>query len=219
MDHQLVFIENNQAVTDSLTVAAVFRKEHARVMRDIRELGCSEEFRVGNFAESNYVNSQNKNMPLFYMNRKGFTLLVMGYTGKEAMKYKEAYINEFERMELELNRPRVLSEKEQLMASMKLSLETAEELTQVRGEIQEVRLMVEQKITLDSGEQRRVVKAVGSRVFELAKKHQNKPALFRELHKDIKDRFGVASYKDIKSRELQTALRYIDAWVPKRVGY
>lgn len=85
--NQLVFIENNKAVTDSLTVAEVFKKEHARVMRDIRELGCSEEFRVGNFAESTYVNSQNKEMPKYSMSKKGFTLLAMGYTGKEAMKF------------------------------------------------------------------------------------------------------------------------------------
>jgi Rha family phage regulatory protein len=38
-------------------------------------------------------------MPMYQMNKKGFTLLAMGYTGKEAMKFKEAYIDEFEKME------------------------------------------------------------------------------------------------------------------------
>lgn len=213
----LVFIKNNKVVTDSLTVAEVFGKEHARVMRDVRELGCSEEFRVGNFAESSYVNSQNKELPKYFMSQKGFTLLVMGYTGKEAMKFKEAYIEEFERMEKYLNEPKVLTEREQLIASMKLSLETAEEITQVKGEVKEIRNMVENQITLDYGEQRRIQKAVNCKVYELEQDPKKRPALFSELYREIKDRFGVASYKDIKRKDMLAAVRYIEAWVPKKV--
>ena len=86
-------------VVTSLDVAETFRKEHARVLRDIRDLDCSNEFRVGNFAESYYVNAQNKKQPMYYITRDGFTLLVMGYTGKKAMKFKEAYIKQFNAME------------------------------------------------------------------------------------------------------------------------
>lgn len=92
---------NKEEVTvcTSLDVAETFQKEHARVLRDIRELECSEEFRLGNFAESSYVNSQNKKQPMYYIKRDGFVLLVMGYTGEKAMKFKEAYINQFNHME------------------------------------------------------------------------------------------------------------------------
>lgn len=86
-------------VVNSLGVAETFEKEHARVLRDIRELECSKEFRVGNFAESSYKNTQNKKQPMYYMTRDGFTLLVMGYTGHKAMKFKEAYIKQFNEME------------------------------------------------------------------------------------------------------------------------
>lgn len=86
----LVIVKDNNAVTDSLKIAEVFGKSHDKVLRDIRGIGCSEEFRLANFGESTYTNSQNKEMPMYYMNRKAFTLLVMGYTGKEAMRYKEA---------------------------------------------------------------------------------------------------------------------------------
>lgn len=98
----LVFIENNRVVTDSLTVAEAFGKEHARVLRDIRELGCSEEFRVGNFAESTYLNKQGRPTPKNLITQDGFTLLVMGYTGQKAMEFKEKYIMEFRRMEATL---------------------------------------------------------------------------------------------------------------------
>lgn len=89
----------------SLDVAETFGKEHARVMRDIRELECSEEFRVGNFAETKYTDSHNRKQPMYIMSRDGFTLLVMGYTGKEAMVFKETYIKQFNAME------RILKEK------------------------------------------------------------------------------------------------------------
>jgi Rha family phage regulatory protein len=216
--NQLVFVEKGKAVTTSLIVADVFRKNHADVLRDIRKMECSEEFRLSNFAESTYVNSQNKEMPMYYMNQKGFTLLAMGYTGKEAMKFKEAYINEFERMEEELKKPRVLSEREQLVAAMKLSIETAEEITAVKEEVKEVRGMVENQITLDHGEQRRVQIGIASRVYELESNKELRPQLFAELHREIRNRFGVTSYKDIKRKDLQSALQYIEAWVPRRVS-
>jgi Rha family phage regulatory protein len=216
--NQLVFVDKNQAVTTSLIVAEVFGKEHARVMRDIRELGCSEEFRVGNFAESSYVNSQNKEMPMYHMNKKGFTLLAMGYTGKEAMKFKEAYIDQFEKMEEELKKPRVLSEREQLIASIKLSLEAAEEIAVVKEEVKEVRGMVEQQITLDHGEQRRVQRAIGHRVYELEQDQEIRSKRFRELHREIRDRFAVASYRDIKRKDILAVIGYIEAWVPRRVS-
>ena len=86
-------------VVTSLDVAETFGKEHARVLRDIRDLDCSDEFRVGNFAESYYINTQNKKQPMYYITRDGFTLLVMGYTGEKAMRFKEAYIRQFNAME------------------------------------------------------------------------------------------------------------------------
>lgn len=99
---KLVFIENSRPVTDSLTVAETFGKEHRRVMQDIRELECSEDFRLHHFVQSSYRNEQNREMPRFLMTEQGFAFLVMGYTGKEAARFKEMYINEFNRMRDEL---------------------------------------------------------------------------------------------------------------------
>lgn len=86
-------------VVTSLDVAETFEKQHAHVLRDIKELECSEGFRLSNFGESSYINSQNKKQPMYYMTRDGFTLLVMGYTGEKAMRFKEAYIRQFNAME------------------------------------------------------------------------------------------------------------------------
>lgn len=86
-------------VVTSLNVAETFGKEHRRVLQDIRDLKCSEEFRLHNFVQSSYVNEQGHNQSMFIMTKDGFTLLAMGYTGEKAMKFKEAYINQFNQME------------------------------------------------------------------------------------------------------------------------
>lgn len=111
-----------------------------------------------------------------------------------------------------------LNTKESLIAAMKLSIETSEELDQVKGEVKEIRHMVEEQITLTSGEQRRLQKGIAMKVYEIENDPEYRPSLFREIHREIKDRFGVASYKDIKRKELQAALNYIEHWVPRKVS-
>lgn len=87
------------SIVTSLDVAETFEKEHKRVLQDIRNLGCSEEFGQHNFVLSSYTSIQNKKQPMYCMTRDGFTLLVMGYTGEKAMKFKEGYIRQFNAME------------------------------------------------------------------------------------------------------------------------
>lgn len=95
-----------EGVTTSMNVAEVFGKQHKHVLRDIKELDCSEEFRKSNFGLLQNVrqlpNGGSKTEPYFTMTRDGFTFLVMGYRGKKAAQFKEAYIKAFNRMEKEL---------------------------------------------------------------------------------------------------------------------
>ena len=87
------------ARVSSLKVAEYFEKDHNKVLRDIRELDCSEEFRLSNFGQSSYINEQGKKQPCFAMTRDGFVFLCMGYRGKKAAQFKEAYIRRFNEME------------------------------------------------------------------------------------------------------------------------
>ncbi|WP_100523393.1 Rha family transcriptional regulator [Mycobacteroides abscessus] len=224
MGNQLVFVQNNQVVTDSLTVADVFDKSHDKVIRDIEvqiaklhEAG-EHEFSTANFGESSYTTDRGRQYRKINLTEDAFTLVAMSYVTPEAMKMKVKFIQEFKRMRDKLNGARPLTEREQLMASMKLSLETAEEITQVKTEVKEIRGMVENQITLDHGEQRRVQRAVAHKVYELENDPDARSPLFRELYREIKDRFAIASYKDIKRKDMQAALRYIEAWIPKRVS-
>lgn len=88
-------------VVTSLDVAETFEKEHKHVLEDIRRI--SESLSTAEmsalFYEGEYKASNGKKNPMYYMNRDGFTLLVMGYTGEKAMKFKLAYINQFNQME------------------------------------------------------------------------------------------------------------------------
>ncbi|MFE9945425.1 Rha family transcriptional regulator [Bacillus velezensis] len=101
---QLVFIEGNQVVTDSLMVAEVFGKRHDTVLRDIRNLDSSKEFNLHNFAEVDYQDDRNRTYKKYLIKRDGLTFLVFGYTGAKAAIFKEKYIAEFNRMENELQK-------------------------------------------------------------------------------------------------------------------
>lgn len=100
MDDYGIFVDaKDTARVSSLYVAEFFKKEHNKVMRDIRELDCSEEFRLSNYGQSSYTNAQGKKQPYYCMTRDGFAFLAMGYRGKKAAAFKELYIKRFNRME------------------------------------------------------------------------------------------------------------------------
>ncbi|PUE08977.1 hypothetical protein B9Z51_08565 [Limnohabitans sp. T6-5] len=102
----LTVIDGN-ITTTSLQVSEHFGKRHDLVLRAIRNLECSAEFRLRNFAETvetreNPSGGARIPSPAFSITRDGFVFLAMGFTGKEAAQWKEAYITAFNRMEREL---------------------------------------------------------------------------------------------------------------------
>lgn len=92
-------IRNERTVVSSLDVADKFIKDHKNVIRDIQALECSEEFTRLNFELSDYVDIQGVTQPCYAMTRDGFSFLVMGFTGKAAARFKEAYIKAFNEMD------------------------------------------------------------------------------------------------------------------------
>ncbi|CAG9000637.1 MAG: hypothetical protein CENE_02637 [Candidatus Celerinatantimonas neptuna] len=94
-------VDHNRAYVTSNELAKVFGKEHKHVLRDIESLDCSDEFRESNFGLSKYKagTRQYKN---YHITRDGFAFLAMGFTGKKAAQFKEAYIQAFNQMEKRL---------------------------------------------------------------------------------------------------------------------
>jgi Rha family phage regulatory protein len=140
--NQLVFIENGQAVTDSLTVAEVFGKDHDKVMRDIHnqiiklnEAG-EDEFSTANFGVSYYKTDRGREYPKYNLTEDAFAIVVFSYVTPEAMKVKVKFIQEFKRM------------KEALMTitSPSYMIEDPIERAQRWIEEQKQRLMLEQQV-------------------------------------------------------------------------
>ncbi|MDY1217370.1 Rha family transcriptional regulator [Pseudomonas aeruginosa] len=115
-----VEIIGGKPTTTSLDVAKHFRKRHDNVLRDIKNLECPEDFALLNFEECSRTGANNRPEPYVRMTRDGFTLLCMGFTGKEAMHWKIAYINAFNKMEQVLiEQPEILSHNHLLQFAIK----------------------------------------------------------------------------------------------------
>lgn len=98
-------LSNGRPVVSSLAVAEVFGKEHYNVLRDIRDLGLEEidpEFNALNFEVVEYEDAKGEARTAYNLTEEGFSLLVMGYRGESALRFKIAFIKEFVRMRSEL---------------------------------------------------------------------------------------------------------------------
>lgn len=97
--NELVILKNDEAVCSSLDVAEKFGKRHDKLLHEIERMygdliGKSVVQNGGAkfFFKSTYEN-RGKQYPMYLMNRDGFSLLVMGFTGKKALEWKLQYIS------------------------------------------------------------------------------------------------------------------------------
>lgn len=108
-----VTIQNGKAITTTENVSIYFGKQHHHVVQKLESLDCSKEFTIRNFSrmvKNKPIGSGAKREIVYYqMTKDGFVFLVMGFTGKKAAQFKEAYIAEFNRMEAELYGNRITS--------------------------------------------------------------------------------------------------------------
>lgn len=99
--NELVYLKNDEAVCDSLQIAEKFGKRHSDVIRAIENLikNDSTQNCVQCFRKTSYKDGTGKSNKMYRMNRDGFSVLAMGFTGKKAMEWKWAYIKAFNQME------------------------------------------------------------------------------------------------------------------------
>lgn len=220
----LVIIKNGQAVTDSLTVAEVFGKRHDSVMRDIRNqieklAEANElEFTLHNFVEREYQSGRNNSYIKFDLTEDAFALVVMAYTTPEAMKFKVKFLQEFKRMKEEIQgKPKVLSEREQLIASMKLSLETAEEIATVKEDVNNLKRVVDNELTLNHGQQQVLHHEIKKRVESLYNDYEEditKQGMYAQIHKHLRRAFLTPKYIFVKRKDFDEAVAWVKAWRP-----
>lgn len=132
---ELVEVQNEQVVTDSLKVGNIFEKDHKHVLDSIRQILAAENSAAKFFYETTYEN-RGKQYPMYLMNRDGFSLLVMGFTGAKAMQWKIKYIEAFNEMEKRL--------KEQPKSQIDILVESAKALQRQERELARLRLDTEE---------------------------------------------------------------------------
>ncbi len=95
---EFVTLSGTTLVTDSRRVAKHFKKRPADVLRAYDRMKCSAEFNQRNFASVENLDAKGESRRIVRMTKDGFMFLVMGFTGKEAARIKETYINAFNKM-------------------------------------------------------------------------------------------------------------------------
>ena len=102
------------------------------------------------------------------------------------------------------------------MSVQDVLIATLEEQKKMVHRIEIVENKVDNEIRIDQSEQRKLQKAINIRVYQrLDVINAEKRLMFPAIHRDVKDRFGVASYRDIKRKDLTEALAYVQNWIEK----
>lgn len=210
---------NDQAMTSSLLVAKEFGKAHAKVMRDIENLNCSDEFRLANFGDSSFKNEQGREFPMVTMTKDGFSFLVMGYTGKKAARFKEAYINAFNKMELEIRssiKPK--SQLEILQMSINQLVEQERRLSSVERDIAETKKEIAEmkQERIENGKLLLEAEVSGNKVPEISMRNKirrlvnqyaaatntSQRDIWHDIYQNLYYAYNISinSYKDKKSQ-------------------
>jgi len=168
-----------------------------------------EEISTQELLESNYY-SRGKEFPMFVLTFGQAKQVLL----RENKDVRKAVIKYIENLEQQLLKP--LSVEEMIVLQ-------AQSMIDVKNDIQRLENKFDTVVTLESGKQRKIQIEIASRVYKLLPEPQsdldNKTVkeitrrIFSNIHRDIKRKFGVASYKDIKVVEYEKALEFINFWI------
>lgn len=171
-----------------------------------------EEFYIPSFytVDGNFKKYRN-----YLITKKGIAQLVGGYSAAvpKAFELNVAYINEFERMENYIKDENPFKN----LSFQQMMIMTLQEQEKIADRVDIIEDKIDNEIRVDNGEQRKIQKAVGTRIYQridiVPQLAENKKFVFQALYRDLKDRFGVASYRDIKRKDLTDCLEYISTWI------
>ncbi|WP_059432201.1 Rha family transcriptional regulator, partial [Campylobacter hyointestinalis] len=91
-------VVNERVFINSLELSKVFEKNHANILRTINNL-LDDDFKSQNFIKHSYIDTTGRLLPCYNLTRDGFSLLVMGFTGQKAYRWKIEFIKAFNKME------------------------------------------------------------------------------------------------------------------------
>ncbi|MBY0039100.1 ORF6C domain-containing protein [Bacillus cereus] len=216
--NNLVFESNGKIVTDSLTIASMFGKEHNNVLKDVRKQidYAGQEFGQVNFHQSTYINTQNKRMPKYDLTEEAFTLVAMSYNTKEAVQMKIKFIEEFKRMKQHIQNQQQLPKDP--MSILKLTFDVLEgqkqEIQDIKSDVQDLRENAP-LYAIECDEVSKVVRKLG--VLLLGGKESNayrdvslRKKVYSDIYSQLHREFGISSYKAIKRHHLDRAIQIIN---------
>ncbi|MDT2794291.1 ORF6C domain-containing protein [Enterococcus thailandicus] len=209
----LVIMKNREAVTTSLQVAESFDKKHRHVLSAIDELkeGVAENW-ADLFWEDTYVHPQNKqSYRIIYMNRDGFSLLAMGFTGKKALKFKLKFIEAFNEMEDVIRKNTVPQTIEDMM------IYQLEDMKNVKKDVSmlkdTMRISGQQEFEIKQKGNVKVVEVLGgkeSRAYEEISKK-----VFSKFWSEFKRTFSIPRYGELPRKRFDDAVSFIEMWLPE----
>ncbi|MCC2250030.1 ORF6C domain-containing protein [Virgibacillus sp. AGTR] len=218
MNQLKVISFNGKLVTDSREVAEMVGKSHDQLMRSIRkyvEYLTSAKMQTSEFfVSSTYKDSKNESRPCFLITKKGCDMVANKMTGEKGVLFTAEYVTRFE--EMEKQQPKILSDKEQLMASMKLSIEHNEKIEQHDERItnleETMRIDGAQEHTLNKKGKKVVMEALGGKSSPAYKSMAFK--VFSAFWRDFKNHFEIPRYGDLPKKQFEEGLRFIGMWQP-----
>ncbi|WP_424349622.1 Rha family transcriptional regulator [Latilactobacillus sp. 5-91] len=228
--NNLVIMKNQQAVTSSLQVAEVFEKNHRDVLKSVDELrdGVAQNFAdptdgvaenwADLFYEDVYTHPQNKQQyRVIYMNRDGFTLLAMGFTGMKALSFKLKYIEAFNQMENSIKTQLELPTTPQGM--LKLVLENVNDSNEKVEELGTRLTDLEQNTPVAPGDYNYISRRISQRVREVGRGYgeltqKQRGELFRDINQGVKRIAGVGSRSQLRERHYKAVIDFINDWEP-----
>lgn len=206
--------QNGEPVASSRQIAENFEKRHDHVIRDIDTIKKDVPNFGEMFFETTVPDSYGREQRAYLMNRDGFSLLVMGFTGKAALEWKLKYIQAFNEMEKKLATPQMPKLSKEMQALF---------LLDDRTQRQEQRLTVlENTMTVDYNQQRvlrksisrAVISAIGDEKAPAYIDNHVRSKVYSECNHDVQDWFRVNSVGNIPRKRFDEAVEYIQRWKP-----
>ena len=216
----LVIMKDKQAVTSSLDVAETFEKQHKHVLAGIDELVGVAENSADLFWEDTYIHPQNKQpYRMIYMNRDGFALLAMGFTGKKALQFKMEYIQAFNQMEKQIQSSQLpMSQEDIMIATLETQKELKENLKLVQDDVaglkQEINLSRSQKHRLSGLVRKNVYNSLGGKRAQAYNDRNLRARLYSNHWREIKNYFDVEAYEEIPKLKFDEAVEFAELWEP-----
>ena len=211
MTEELVIMRDQQAVTTSLQVAENFEKKHQHVMESIRKLTV-ENSTVGKmFAEGIYVNKQNHEQPMYYMNRDGFSLLAMGFTGKKALQFKLKYIDAFNKMEKRLQQQKPLSLPEQISLIAKGYESLSADVKDIKDRMG---LPGNMAHTFTKKRNAKIINVLGGKDSNAYCDKNIRAKAYRALFSSYRETFDQDRYNDLPMKDFDKAVDFVNNWYP-----